>query len=389
LAQDKPADAAGGRCDLAAAQPPAGDPGCARRWFDRNLRINDLLVVGSHNSYKQRIPAKEMALIASRDTEGAKGLDYAHPSLSEELDAGARQLELDISYDPQGGLYLSPLVPRAVGDDLGEAWRAAMAKPGFKVFHIADVDVRSSCFTFRACLAEIRTWSDAHPDHVPITILINAKDGAGLPEGVSPLPFDAPAFDALDAEIRAELTGKLITPDMVQGRYPTLRDAVLHDNWPTLGEARGHVLIALDEAPEKVALYRGARRSLEGRAMFVNTPDEASPIAAYFTLNEPVAQAARIRRAVAQGFLVRTRADADTREARVNDVSPRDTALSSGAQMVSTDYLWPDARFPGGYRVNLPGAAALCNPVRMGERCKDVPVESQAPLPPLPESLRP
>ena len=67
----------------------------------------------------------------------------------------------------------------------------------------------------------------------------------------------------------------LITPDDVQGAYPTLRHAVLHDAWPTLGQARGKVLFALDEDPDKVAVYRGKRRSLEGRVFFVNT-DEAN-----------------------------------------------------------------------------------------------------------------
>lgn len=371
---------AAGRCDLAAAHPPADDPDCARRWFDANLRLNDLLVVGTHNSYHAPIPEKELALIAARDAQGAAGLDYAHGSLTGQLDAGARELELDIHHDPQGGRYLDPLVPRLAGADLGDAWKKAMAGPGFKTFHIGDVDVRSICLLFRACLAEIRAWSDAHPGHVPITILINAKDGPGLPGGVRPAAFDAAAFDALDAEIRAELTGKLITPDDVQGDYPTLREAVLGGNWPRLRAARGHILFALDETPAKVALYRGTRNSLEGRAMFVNSPSEDSPAAAYFTLNEPVADAGRIRSLVARGFLVRTRADANTREARENNIVPRDTALASGAQMVSTDYLRPDPRFPGGYRVNLPGAAAVCNPVRMGGRCAGVAVETQAPL---------
>src|SRR5690606_2654439 len=166
----------------------------------------------THNSYHAAIPEKELALIATRDPEGAKGLDYAHATLTEQLDAGARELELDIHHDPQGGLYADPLLPRLAGHDLGSKWKDAMARPGFKAFHISDVDVRSTCPRFRACLAEIRAWSDAHPGHVPITILINAKDGPGLPEGVRPAPFDAAAFDALDAEIRAGLVGKLITP---------------------------------------------------------------------------------------------------------------------------------------------------------------------------------
>jgi hypothetical protein len=367
------------RCKLS-AKPSKDEPDCARRWFDNNLRLNDLLVVGSHNSYKLRIPDKELAVISTVSARVARNLDYGHPSLTAELDAGARQLELDVYYDPQGGRYLSPMVVRRAKADLGEAWKAEMAKPGFKTFHMADVDVRSSCITFRACLAEIRAWSDAHPQHVPTMILINAKDESSVPGGVVPLPFDEGAYDALDAEVRAELGDRLITPDMVQGSYPTLREAVLANNWPTLGEARGRFLFTLDESPRKVAVYRGNRKSLEGRAMFVNTPDENSPVAAYFTFNDPQMEAGRIKRTVAKGYIVRTRADADTREARANDTAPRDTALAGGAQFISTDYLWPDPRLGNGYRVNLPGASALCNPVRTGKRCAGVPIETLAPI---------
>ena len=122
----------------------------------------------------------------------------------------------------------------------------------------------------------------------------------------------------------------------------------------------------LDEDAAKVALYRGKRRSLEGRVMFVNT-DEASPAAAYLTLNDPVRDGERIRRDVATGFLVRPRADADTAEARRNDTTRRNAAFASGAQYVSTDYMHPDARF-GAYRARLPGeAVARCNPIRRSD----------------------
>jgi hypothetical protein len=202
-------------------------------------------------------------------------------------------------------------------------------------------------------------------------LMFNAKtDPSPVPGGVAALPFDSAAFDALDREVRAVFPPQaLITPDNVQGAYPTLREAVLHDAWPTLGQARGKMLFALDEDPAKVALYRGKRRSLEGRVFFVNT-DESSPAAAYLTLNDPVAEADRIRKAVTAGFIVRTRADSGTVEARQNDTKRRDAALASGAQFVSTDYLWPEPRLHNDYRVRLPaGAAVLCNPVRAGHRC--------------------
>ncbi len=161
----------------------------------------------------------------------------------------------------------------------------------------------------------------------------------------------------------------MITPDQVRGGRVTLREGVLAGGWPKLGAARGKVFFALDESPEKVASYAAGRPSLQGRAMFVNT-DEASPAAAYLTLNDPIAEQQRIRDAVRQGFIVRTRADADTVEARAADVSRRTAAFASGAQYVSTDYYWADPRFPGAMSARLPGgAAAACNPLRAAARC--------------------
>ncbi|MEZ0496421.1 phosphatidylinositol-specific phospholipase C1-like protein [Sphingomonas sp. IW22] len=329
---------------------------------DAPLRLNDIATVGTHNSYKLPMPQATMARLRRSDPAMADALDYGHRPLVEQLDAGARQLEIDVNYDPAGGHYA------------GDARDPRLQRPGFKVLHIAGIDNSSSCVLLTECLGIIRRWSDAHPRHVPILLMFNAKqDRNAARGGIDALPFDAAAYDSLDAEIRSVMSpGNLVTPDDVQGDYPTLRDAVLANNWPTLAASRGKFLFALDEPPEKVAIYRGARRSLEGRVFFINT-DESSPAAAYLTLNDPIGDGARIARAVAAGFLVRTRADADTREARVNDTRRRDAALAVGAQYVSTDYLWPDPRFPGDYRVALlDGRIARCNPVRRPAGCGEL-----------------
>ena len=364
-------------CRLAAPDAARAGQGCARAWMDRNLRLNDLMTVGTHNSYKQAITPRLFAMISRAAPKAAPSLEYHHPALAEQLDDGARGLELDVVYDPQGGRYAHPLGPNMAGEPVDAAYVAAMSRPGYKVLHVQDVDFRSSCLTFIQCLTEIRDWSRAHADHTPILITMNAKDDASpVPGGPAALKFDAAAYDALDAEIRAVFApGEVITPDRVQGRWPTLRAAVLHGAWPTLGASRGKVLFALDEDPAKVAVYRGARRSLEGRMVFINT-DEASPAAAYLTLNE-AADLKRIVADVRAGFLVRTRADADTVEARSNDVRRRDAALLSGAQYVSTDYRRPEPRF-GPYQVRLPGGAVtVCNPQRSPERCAGLAVEAQ------------
>jgi hypothetical protein len=337
-------------CDL---EKPSGAPDCTRAAVDA-VKMNAVQTVGTHNSYKVAIAPLEMANIRATNPTAADTLDYSHAPLTEQLDDGARELEIDFVYDPEGGRYSAPLgrkmAPNTTPYDL-----SAMSKPGMKVIHVPDLDYRTVCQPFTACLNEIRAWSKAHPDHVPILIIFNLKqDQLKIPGAVKLLPFDARAMDALDAEIRSVFKdSELITPDQVQGRHKTLREAVLAGGWPTLRAARGKVMFAMDESPDVVAVYRGDRKSLEGRAAFVNA-DEASPAAAYLTLNEPADQQARIRAAVNAGFIVRTRADADTWEARRNDTARQAAAFASDAQYVSTDYMHPDERF-GPYQARLPG----------------------------------
>ena len=209
-------------CDL---EHPSGAPGCARAAVDA-LPMNALQAVGTHNSYKLAIAPKEMALIRASAPKEADGLDYSHAPLTGQLADGARQLELDIVNDPAGGLYADPLARRIVRDttpyDL-----APLRGKGFKVMHVPDLDYRSVCPLFTGCLAEIRAWSRAHPDHVPILILLNLKeDNLKIPGAVKLAPFDTKAMDAVDAEIRSVFApGELITPDAVQGRYPSLKAA--------------------------------------------------------------------------------------------------------------------------------------------------------------------
>jgi hypothetical protein len=339
-------------CDL---EKPSGEAGCTRAAVDA-LPMNAIQAIGTHNSYKAAIAPNEFALVKASNPRVADTLDYSYRPLREQLDAGARQLEIDVVNDPgAGGLYASPLGYRMAGAGAVPYDFAPLRGPGLKVIHAPDIDYRSVCATFVACLQEVRTWSKAHPDHVPILIILNLKeDGVSLPGAVRPPRFDADAMDGIDREIRSVFPEKaLITPDQVQGRHPTLRAAVAAGAWPTLKAARGRVMFALDCPPGQVARYREERKVLEGRAAFVNI-DESSPAAGYITLNEPKELGERITAAVKAGIIVRTRADADTLEARANDTGRQAAAFASGAQYVSTDYMQPDPRF-GPYVAKLPG----------------------------------
>jgi hypothetical protein len=364
-------------CNLGAPDAATAGVRCARAWMDRNLHLNDIVTVGTHNSYKEAIPDKIMELVRMGARKSAEGLDYSHVPLADQLNDGARAIEIDVVYDPQGGLYAHPAGAAMTGMTLPAAFADTMAKPGFKVLHVQDIDYRSVCATLVVCLRELKTWSAAHPDHIPILVTMNAKDDEiPFPGSVTPLKFNTAAFDALDAEILSVFSrSEIVTPDEVQGSFPTLREAVLQHGWPTLGEARGKFVFALDEDGDKIKAYQGARKSLEGRMMFVNAPED-SPAAAYLTLNEALTDAAHITHDVDLGYLVRTRADADTVEARANDTARRDKALSSGAQYVSTDYMQPDTRF-GPYQARMPkGFIAACNPQRHPERCAGLPIEA-------------
>ncbi len=360
-------------CDL---EKPTGQPGCTREAVDA-LPMNAIQVIGTHNSYKAAIAPDEMATFKLINPKSAASLDYAHPPLPEQLDAGARQIELDYVYDPKGGRYLTPLGLK-LAKEKQPYDTSLMAAPGLKVMHVPDLDYRSVCQTFVQCLTQMRDWSKAHPDHMPILVIMNLKDSQIAMPGATPLlPFDLAAMDSIDTEIRSVFApDHLITPDKIQGRYPTLREAAAAGAWPKLKAARGKFLFAMDEGPAKTDLYRGARKSLEGRVMFVNV-DETSPAAGYITLNAPKTQAARIAAAVKAGLIVRTRADADTVEARSNDASTQTAAFASGAHYVSTDYMTADTRLSP-YEAHLPGGGvARLNPV---ESVEDVGLKS-APTP--------
>lgn len=341
--------------------------------------MNDIQVVGSHNSFKTRIPAAVMAKIKAMEPRLADGLDYYHLPLTQQLDAGVRQLELDIFADPQGGRYADPKGEqwaRDAGEKTGFN-RQAMLKPGFKTFHIPDIDYMSSCPTLVWCLSEVDRWSRAHPRHLPIMITINAADTPANRPGIStPIALDDKGLlDALDAEIRSVLPGeRLITPDDVRRDAKTLHDAVRTSGWPSLDAARGRIYIMLDVREAVSNIYREGHPSLVGRAMFGWYPED-QPESAIQIVQDPLIDGAKIKAWVSQGIIVRTRTDANTVEARASDHRKAQAAMDSGAQAVSTDY-YPGAPDPlrSGFSVTLPqGKMARCNPVRVTTKCSEAP----------------
>ena len=337
--------------------------------LDSTLRLDQVQVLGSHNSYHGRPFRPVLDALRNGGNAGlAQTLDYAHAPLPRQFALGVRQIELDVWSDPLGGKYAKPTFPIQVGVHLRD--NPVMHEPGYKVIHQADVDTNSTCLTFVACIRLVRTWSDAHPGHVPIDIHVEMKDDR----------VTEPMFGSLEREMLSVFERKqIITPDDVRGDAPTLGEAVRTHGWPTLATVRGKVYFTLDNESFRAG-YLAGHPSLRGRLMFTpSSPGQDD--AAFAKLNDPVADALKIRAALAAHMIVRTRADADTFAARANDTHMERAALNGGAQLVSTDYEQPDPTIGTGYTVRIPsGTPARCDPVTAPPACKPTDVENPAHL---------
>jgi hypothetical protein len=128
---------------------------------DRLIRVNDVQVRGTHNSYQPPLPP-----------------------LARQLDEGIRQLEVDVWAQPDGR---------------------------FAVHH-SERDLRTTCPTLDACLAPVRLWLEHHRRALPVYLIVEDKDTTPA------------ALDALDAAMRKALPGRmLVSPSEVTGgRRPTL-----------------------------------------------------------------------------------------------------------------------------------------------------------------------
>jgi hypothetical protein len=286
-------------------------------------------------------PSARAALVgAARVPAVLYQIDYTHIPLDQQFDTqGIRQIELDVWADPAGGLYANRNVMSVV--DLP----TASGVPALEPAGLQDPPHRRhrlpvTCFTFKECLTVIKTWSDAHPKPHPDR---GARRGEGRRHArhlnvgfVTPVPLGPAQFDALDDEIRSVLPPeKLITPDDVALDYPTLEDASSSAAGRRSARRAGRSCSCSTTAGTTArTTWPGIRRSPGASSSRARSGQRRRRVHQAEQLEGPIPIAAR----VAAGYVVRTRADADTEEARDNDTTTRDAAIASGAQWVSTDY---------------------------------------------------
>lgn len=170
--------------------------------------LSDVTSVGVHNTFEK----------------------HRYPFLADALDAGAGLIELDVWTNAAGPDWrVSHSNPIANDNNCAGATSADRLRTGPRDQFLSG------------CLDDLRTWHDAHPDHPPVVVKVEMKDGFTPPFGRGPREFDA--------LVRSRLGDAVFGPaDLLAhgGRSAaTLDDAVRTAGWPAARELRGRFLVEL------------------------------------------------------------------------------------------------------------------------------------------------
>jgi calcium-dependent phosphoinositide phospholipase C len=284
-----------------------------------NLKINQVQIIATHNSYHLKTDKAVFRFLKFLYSGGVlpgglnpEEIDYTKDSLSVQLGRyNVRGLELDVWNDPEGGRFYHRKGKAYVWKRTASGIDA-LKQPGFKILHIPDFDFNVTNYTFKDAIAEIKRWSDANPNHLPVFINVESETSAPgdmvhmLHNLTRAAPIDSIALDNLDNEVKSVFGPNLdgvITPDNVRGNYATLEQAVLAGNWPTIAAARGKVIFIIDWHENVAQLYKTGHPSFKGRAMFTYA-DPGTPEAAFVIMNGPYKKQDQIKETVKKGYIV-------------------------------------------------------------------------------------
>ena len=175
--------------------------------------FNMALSIGFHNSYHQAGPFGSIVQQYGR----------SYPSLSQQLDLGFRDIEIDLHYDP-------------VSDN-------------FLVYHIEGLDARSSCKCLHQCIQQIQDWMAQHANHTPILLRIEPRGmhtGALWCNHASKRSITQKLIKKLYDAFNANLytPNDLIGSSKWKNRTYTVIDAI-HERggWPTMHSLSGKILL--------------------------------------------------------------------------------------------------------------------------------------------------
>ena len=346
---------------------------------DNLLALNQIQLIGTHNSYHIEPHSSVMQLIRKVMPSQADAIKYSHRPLTEQLELiGMRKFELDIFHDNKGEGYSQPLGAIMAH---GINWKGnypefdedALKDPGMKVLHFPNFDFRSNTPNLIKALNEIEAWSIKNSYHLPIMILIETKNTGNGSSG-----FGIKDFVELEKEIKSVLNlSRIITPDEVRGKFSTLNKAIRTKGWPSLYKSRGRFIFALDNQGKELDNYLKLHPQLKGAILFVSSPP-GRPESAFLKINDPIRNHSLIKEKITEGYLIRTRADSDLAQAKNMDYKQMQKAFSSGAQYISTDFPADDST-KDNYNVGWPeGKIGRLNPLfKHSKKMRDTELEQK------------
>lgn len=301
------------------------------------VKYNEVSFLGTHNSYQKECVLARQKLFrdASTVTFGlvkAEKAKFSADYLTDQLNLGVRSVELDVETVVSDG------------------------KTSFVCSHAPVLDSPTHCYDFALALKEIKLWSDANPNHLPVTIIIEPKK-VFIPDK-NMRYFSCAYANELGEQAKLTFGDTLITPADMMGNHSSLKEMREADGWMTLSETRGHVMLLLHDTTV-TDKYIAQDTSIKSQVMFpmLRYDSRDKDYASFLLINKPKDIQTQADEVLEKNLIIRTRSD--------NYGSYKETdsqiALNSGAQIVSTDYP-PKAdiskaervvTFNGGYTVSI------------------------------------
>ncbi|MBQ5823335.1 MAG: hypothetical protein IIW48_00845 [Clostridia bacterium] len=283
--------------------------------LDAGLKFNEISFIATHNSYqKKSVEAIQNIFYNISDltfglVSGETG-QFNSQTLTQQFNCGIRSIEMDIETIVKDNTIT------------------------FTCMHSPTIDMTTTCYDFALALKEISLWSDNNPGHLPITVIVEPKSIFLPIENME--FFNMDYAQELDKVIRANLGDKLFTPADMLRDYNTFGEMRAADDWCRVDEMLGKVLILLHETGVTED-YIALDPTFGTQAMFpmLREKDATRDCASFLLINEPK-KALECKGSIldTHNLIVRTRADS---YGSINE-NKRESAISSGSQIISTDY---------------------------------------------------
>ena len=281
-----------------------------------NLRLNDLRFIATHNSYKAYNAFADKLMerwIVPLGAGYSGAWSYGFEPLSAQLDRGIRSFELDVMRE----------------------------KDGLRCAHIPLIDYASVCADYALAMQELALWSEHHPGHLPITVLVEAKDTI-LSGGMVYHEFNFDDVLYLEKITADALGARLYIPQEMLGEHENFLELRTLNSYPLLSALLGRIIViyhyeyrgttaqyaVLDPAEHTHKMFLSAGQWMAYAGLDTN-PDYAC----FMIDNNSTSRDIAVSRSE-NNFLVRTRSD--TWPWHIDAWG--DEALATGAFILTTDY---------------------------------------------------